>query len=72
MRRRRLRWRLRLVVATPHIALSPPLVLLALHHLLSADASPPVCLLHASPPVYFLFASWLSCRPCCRAADASA
>jgi hypothetical protein len=38
---------------------------------LSADASPPVCLLYASP-VCLLFASWLSHRPCCRAAAASA
>ena len=58
-RRRRLRWRLRLVVATPHVAPPPTLVLSALRRLLSAHASPPVCL---------LFASWLSRHPCCRAA----
>jgi hypothetical protein len=40
----------------------PPLVLSALRRLLSADASPPVCLLYASPPV-------ASCLPAgCRVA----
>ena len=42
------------------------------HRLLSGDASPPICLLYASPPVSLLFASWLSRRPCCRAAADSA
>ena len=70
-RRRRLCWRLRLVVASPHVAPPPPLVLLALRRLLSADTSPPVCLLHASPPIYLLFACWLSRRPCCPATSAS-
>ena len=53
-------WRLWLVVPMPHVAPPPPLVLSALHHLLSADASPHVCLLYASPPGCLLFASWLS------------
>jgi hypothetical protein len=44
-RRRRLQWCLRLVVVTPHVAPPPPLVLSALRCLLSADTSPPVCLL---------------------------
>ena len=70
-RRRRLCWCLHLVVAMPHVAPLPPLVLSALHRLLSADASPPVCLL-ASRPVYLLFVSWLSRRPCCPAAPTSA
>jgi hypothetical protein len=60
---RTFRWLLQLVVVTPHVAPPPPLVLSALHRLLSANASPPVCL---------LFASWLSRCPCCRAAAASA
>ncbi len=72
MRRRRLRFCLRLVVATPHVVPPPPLILSALHCLLSADASPPFCLLYASPPVCLFFASWLSRRPCCRAAADSA
>ncbi len=38
------------------------LLLLTIHRLLSANASPPVGL---------LFPSWLSCHPCCRAAAAS-
>jgi len=67
----------RLVVALmpPPLILStlpPPLGLSRPHRLLSADASPPVCLLYTSPPVCLLFASWLSCRPCCRAAADSA
>ena len=71
-RRRRFRWRLRLVVETPHVVPPPPLVLSALRRLLSADASPPICLLYTSPPVYILFASWLPCRPCCPTAAAAA
>ena len=63
-RRSRLRWRLRLVVTTPHIAPPLPLVLSALRRLLSADASPPICLLYPSPPVCLLFASWLSTTGC--------
>jgi hypothetical protein len=60
-RRRLLHWRcLRLVVPMPHVAPPPPLVLSALRRLLSADASPHVCLLYASPPSCLLFASWLS------------
>ena len=66
-----LRWRLRLVVATPHVMPLPPLVLSALRRLLSADASLPF-VLYASTPVCLLFASWLSRRPCCRAAANSA
>ena len=42
------RWRLRLVVSTPLVELLPPLVLLLLCRLLSADTSPPICLLLAS------------------------
>ncbi len=56
------RWCLRLIVRTPLDALLPLLVLSTTHRLLSANASPPVGL---------LFASWLSCHPCCRAAAAS-
>jgi hypothetical protein len=56
------RWCLRLIVTTPLVALLPLLVLSTIHHLLSANASPPVGL---------LFASWLSCHPCCCAAAAS-
>ncbi len=52
----------------PHVMPPPPLVLSALSCLMSADASPPVCLLYASPPICLLFASWLSHCPCCRAA----
>jgi hypothetical protein len=55
-------WCLQLIVATPLVAPLPLLVLLTIHRLLSANASPPVGL---------LFASWLSCHPCCRAATAS-
>ncbi len=47
-----------LVVATPIVVLLPPLILLMLHHTLSTDASPQVCL---------LFAGWLSRCPCCLA-----
>ncbi len=57
-----IRWCLRLIVTTPLIALLPLLVLSTIHRLLSANASPPVGL---------LFASWLSCHPCCRATAAS-
>jgi hypothetical protein len=57
------RWCLQLIVTTPLIALLPLLVLLAIHRLLSANASPPVGLLFA--------ASWLLCHPCCCAAAAS-
>ncbi len=56
------RWRLLLIVAMPLVKPPSPLVLSTLHCLLSADASPPVCL---------LFASWLLRPPCCRAAAAS-
>jgi hypothetical protein len=52
----------RLVVGTPLVTPPPPLDLSMLHRLLSADASPPVCL---------LFASWLSRCPCCCAAASS-
>ena len=52
----------RLVVMTPLVALPPPLALPVLCRLLSADASPPVCL---------LFASWLLHHPCCCAAATS-
>ncbi len=69
-RRRRLRWCLRLVVAMPHIVPPPPLAISTLRRLLSADASPPLCLLYASPPVCLLFASWLSHCPCCCATAA--
>ncbi len=56
------RWCLRLIVTTPLVALLPLLVLSTIHRLLSANASPPVGL---------LFASWLSCHPCCCAAATS-
>ncbi len=56
------RWCLRLIVTTPLIVLLPLLVISMIHHLMSANAS---------PPVGHLFASWLSCHPCCRAAAAS-
>ncbi len=56
------RWCLWLIVMTPLIALLPLLVLTTIHRLLSANATPPVGL---------LFASWLSCHPCCPAAAAS-
>jgi hypothetical protein len=46
----------------PLVAPLPLLVLSTIHHLLSANASPPVGL---------LFASWLLCHPCCCAAAAS-
>jgi hypothetical protein len=46
----------------PLAALLPLLVLSMIHRLLSANAFPPIGL---------LFASWLSCHPCCRAAAAS-
>ncbi len=49
------RWCLQLVVTTPLVAPLLLLVLLMIHHLLSANASPPVGL---------LFASWLLCHPC--------
>jgi hypothetical protein len=47
---------------TPLVALLPLFILLTIHCLLSVNASPPVGL---------LFASWLSCHPCCCAAAAS-
>jgi hypothetical protein len=47
---------------TPLVAQLPLLVLSTIHRLLSANASPPIGL---------LFASWLLCHPCCRAAAAS-
>ncbi len=53
------RWCLQLIVTTPLIALLPLLVLLTIHCLLSANAS---------PPVGHLFSSWLLCHPCCCAA----
>ena len=56
------RWCLQLIVTTPLVAPLPLLVLSTIHRLLSANASPPVGL---------LFASWLSCHPCHRAAAAS-
>jgi hypothetical protein len=56
------RWCLRLIVMTPLVALLPLLVLSTIHRLLSENAS---------PPVGVLFASWLSCHPCCCAAAAS-
>jgi hypothetical protein len=56
------RWCLWLIVTTPLVALLPLLVLLMIHCLLYANAS---------PPVGFLFASWLLCHPCCCAAAAS-
>ena len=46
----------------PLVARLPLLVLLMIHRLLSANASPTNGL---------LFASWLSCHPCCYAATAS-
>jgi hypothetical protein len=55
-------WCLQLIVTMPLVALLPLFVLSTIHHLLSANASPPIGL---------LFASWLSCHPCCRAAAAS-
>jgi hypothetical protein len=55
-------WCLQLIVMMPLVAPLPLLVLLTIHRLLSANASPPVGL---------LFASWLSCHPCCRAPAAS-
>ncbi len=57
-----LRWCLQLIVTTPLVAPLLLLVLSTIHHLLSANASPPTGL---------LFASWLSCHPCCCAAAAS-
>ena len=68
-RRRKLCFCLRLVVATPHVVPPPPLALLALCRLLSADASPPFCLLYVSPPIRLFFcqlvvASPLLSRPC--------
>ena len=56
------RWCLWLIVTTPLVALLPLLVLLMIHCLLYANAS---------PPVGFLFASWLLCHPCCCTAAAS-
>jgi hypothetical protein len=56
------RWCLQLIVTTPLVAPLPLLVLSTIHCLLSANAS---------PPVGVLFASWLLCHPCCRAAAAS-
>ncbi len=56
------RWCLQLIVTMPLVAPLLPLVLSTIHHLLSANASPPIGL---------LFASWLSCHPCCCAAAAS-
>ncbi len=56
------RWCLRLIVTMPLVALLLLLVLSTIHRLLSANTSPPVGL---------LFASWLSCHPCCCAAAAS-
>jgi hypothetical protein len=56
------RWCLQLIVTTPLVMPLPLLVLLTIHRLLSANASPPVGL---------LFTSWLLCHPCCRAAAAS-
>jgi hypothetical protein len=56
------RWCLQLIVTMPLVAPLPLLVLLTIHCLLSANASPPVGL---------LFTSWLSCPPCCPAAAAS-
>ncbi len=55
-------WCLQLIVTTPLVAPLPLLVLSTIHCLLSANASPPIGL---------LFASWLSCHPCCHAATAS-
>ncbi len=56
------RWCLWLIVMTPLVPLLPLLILSMIHRLLSANASPPVGL---------LFASWLSCHPCCCTAAAS-
>ncbi len=56
------RWCLQLIVTTPLVMPLLLLVLLTIHRLLSTNAPPPVGL---------LFASWLSCHPCCRAAAAS-
>ncbi len=56
------RWCLRLIVTAPLVTLLPLLFLSTIHHLLSANAFPPVGL---------LFASWLSCHPCCCAPAAS-
>ncbi len=53
---------LQLIVTMPLVASLPLLVLSTIHCLLSANASPPIGL---------LFASWLLCHPCCRAATAS-
>ncbi len=47
---------------TPLVAPLPLLVPSMIHRLLSVNASPPVGL---------LFASWLSCHPCCRATATS-
>ncbi len=56
------RWCLQLIVLMPLIILLPLLVLSTIHRLLSANASPSIGL---------LFASWLSCNPCCHAAATS-
>jgi hypothetical protein len=53
---------LRLIVTTPLVALLPLLVL---------STSTASCLQNASPLVGLLFASWLSCHPCCHATAAS-
>ncbi len=56
------RWCLQLIVMMPLVALLPLLVLSRIQRLLSVNASPPVGL---------LFANWLLCHPCCRAAATS-
>jgi hypothetical protein len=56
------RWCLQLIVMTPLVAPLPLLILLTILRLLSANAF---------PPVGHLFASWLSCHPCCCAAATS-
>jgi hypothetical protein len=55
-------WCLQLIVTMPLVLPLLLLVLLTIHCLLSANASPSVGL---------LFACWLSCHPCCRAAATS-
>jgi hypothetical protein len=55
-------WCLQLIVTTPLVTPLPLLVLLMIHRLLPANASPPIGL---------LFTSWLLCHPCCCAAATS-
>ncbi len=57
-----IRWCLQLIVTTPLVAPLLLLILSTIHRLLSVNASLPIGL---------LFASWLSCHPCCHAAATS-